>query len=640
MPFRVDFLFVFIAIASVGCYAQTQKIDSLESLIASVPSDTTKVWLLNDLVNALKEKDNEKALVYAIQARDLSELLRYNRGLAQALVHTGWIYYRRGDYSKSLSASTQALKVSEGIPDHALTGAALVNIAAIYYEQKQYALAITNFKLACKVADAIGNTLVLTRGYNNIAFAFLGLKQLDSANHYAQQALLKSTLFELPYMVAFAHRTIGDIAFERQNLPDALEHYTICQQLSLSLGNTFLKSSVLHRIAKTYFVQGKSAEAIAILTENISVAEKFGYKDELERAYKLLSEIHYSRKELDKAFKFQSAYVSLHDSLYSQRSSEQLALMQIRFDTEMKQAQIELLTKDSELKAEQIKSQQVWIYFYVGCLSLMLILAFVLFYNNRHDRLAKAALEEKNHAIQQQAQQLQNLNSTKDKLFSIISHDLRSPVASLKALMEIVSTSGISQEEFVDISKVLKRNLDSVFEDLNNLLMWAQTQLRGIHAVPEAIDLRTLVNEKIELYSEPSGTKHLQIINNVPEGTMVWADRNHLRLVIRNLLGNAIKFNRLYGSIEVRCSEKGEEFQISVTDTGIGMTSEDLGKLFNAETHFTRPGTQKEKGIGIGLLLAKEFIEKNQGSIEVSSEAGKGATFIFTLKAYRQPELV
>ena len=125
-------------------------------------------------------------------------------------------------------------------------------------------------------------------------------------------------------------------------------------------------------------------------------------------------------------------------------------------------------------------------------------------------------------------------------------------------------------------------------------------------------------------------------MTSVPEGVMVHADRNHVSLIFRNLIANAIKFNQPGGTIVVSASEQGEHYEITVTDSGIGISLEDVDKLFNAGTHFTKPGTDQEKGAGIGLLLTKEFVEANQGAIRVTSELGKGTTFTFTLKTSKQ----
>jgi two-component system sensor histidine kinase/response regulator len=639
MPLR--FILVTVFLTAIGnTFAQRSETDSLESLVMSVPSDTTKVWLLNNLVISLREKDNNKAYIFAQQAKDLAELLSYKKGLCYALENLGWILYRKGDYSKSLDISTQALKICEEIQDKACMSRCLVNIAAIQYEQKQYAVAIDNLRTAYRAGIAIGDKRTMSRSLNNIAFAFLGLNNLDSALLYAQKGLAISEAANDPYMNAFARRTIGDIYLLRNNLAKAFDNFKICLNISVKQGNTFLRASVLHRLAKLYLLQGYSEKALSSLLENIEIAKEFGFKNELERAYKLMSEIYYKKNDIAQAYQYQSAYIKLHDSLYDQRTDEQISLLQIRFDTEMKQAQIELLTKEAALKAEELERQKVWSYFFIGCLSLVAILAFVLFYNNRHTSKARISLEQKNREIQSQTHQLRNLNSTKDKLFSIISHDLRSPVASLRALMEIISTSGLTQEEFVDVTKALKKNLDAVYDDLDNLLLWAQTQLKGLHAFPEEIELSKVADEKIALFRDLAGNKKISIINSIQPGITVLADKNHVSLILRNLITNAIKFNHPGGTIKLSSKEKIDHYEISVADSGIGITAEDIRKLFNAETHFTKPGTYTEKGVGIGLLLTKEFVDTNHGTIWVTSKPGEGTTFTFTLKASKVAMLV
>jgi two-component system, sensor histidine kinase and response regulator len=635
VTFRVTIL-LFSIIISGGCFAQNSSIDSLESLVKSVPADTNKVWLLNQLVSSLREKDNNMALQYAEEAKALSELLKYNKGLCLALENLGWILYRQGNFSKSLAASTHSLKLSTALQDNAAIARCQINIAAIYYEQKLFGEAIDNFKKAFRTAERIRNSVIMARSCNNIAYSFYNQNNIDSALVYAQRGRELSEVSGEPYLIAFALRTLGDIQMSYGKSEEALALYNKCLDLSVKHANTFIKASVLHRLAKTYAGMGKYDRAVDYLNENVSIASQYGFRDELERAYSMFAEIYYKKNDLTKAFAYQSAYLSLHDSLYNQRSSEQIALMQIRFDSELKQAQIELLTKDAALQKVEINKQKVWIYFYAGCISLLVILAFVLFYYYRNNNKAKQALQSQNKAIETQTNQLRNLNSTKDKLFSIISHDLRSPVASLRAVMELVTRAELSQTEFMDLTKALKRNIDSVHDDLDNLLLWAQSQLKGLQAFPSSFDLGELASEKIKLFDDLARNKKINVTNKITKGLNVYADRNHVSLIFRNLLANAIKFNQPGGTIDIFVNERNEHCEVTVSDSGVGMGVEDIHKLFNAETHFTKLGTQREKGVGIGLLLTKEFVEKNEGSISVSSEVGVGTAFTFSLKLTRQ----
>jgi two-component system, sensor histidine kinase and response regulator len=626
-------LFVFFVAPATAVFSQLNQIDSLESLAGSLPADTTRVWILNRLVAELREKDTNKALRYALEAQQLAELLTYKGGLAAALEHQGWIYYRKGDYSKSVDLSLRALKLYESLNARPGMARCLINVAAIHFEQKQYDVAIDNFKEAYEAGKKLDDVRIMARSVNNIAYAYVNINQLDSAERYVMEALELGRKLNDTYTTAFALRSKGDVFLLRGDYPKALTSFEQCLKLAEGENITFLRVATLHRLGKVHKTIHRFDKAIAYLKENIEIASRFGYREELERTYKLLAETYEVSKDIDNAFIFQSKYLVLHDSLYDQKLDEQIALAEGKFSSEMKQVQIDLLTKDAELKSEEIERQKLWLYFSVGSLLLFILLVVALLYFNRANRIAKREAEKKNLEIEFQAEQLRKLNATKDKLFSIISHDLRSPLAGLKALMELVGTPGLRQDEFVNITLVLRRNLDSVHEDLDNLLLWAQTQLKGMQANPESFYLREIAEEKIQLFRETADLKNLTVENCIDETCKVFADRNHISIVLRNLLANAIKFNPTGGRVTIGSRLTEDFYEVSVSDSGVGISHEDIGKLFDAHTHFTKPGTHKEKGVGIGLLLTREFVEKNNGSIWLTSEVGKGTTFTFTIKA-------
>jgi Signal transduction histidine kinase len=310
-------------------------------------------------------------------------------------------------------------------------------------------------------------------------------------------------------------------------------------------------------------------------------------------------------------------------------------LQQVKYESDIKQAQIDLLKKDALLKEEELKGQRAWNYIFLSGLTVVTIIGFMLYYSNRRAAKMNLILTDKNEKINFQTQQLGELNATKDKLFSIISHDLRSPLASLRGLMGLLNESNLTQAEFVQISKTLKINLDYVSDDLDNLLNWARTQLKGFEPTFELNSLRKVIDEKFNLYSQAAQEKEITLENRISDEIEIIADRNHLGLIIRNLIGNAIKFSNTGGSIVIDGRiEKGRAI-ISIADTGMGMTEQEVKNLFFIGTHFTKPGTHNEKGLGIGLLLVKEFVEKNKGTISVTSEAGKGSIFTIALQGHK-----
>jgi PAS domain S-box-containing protein len=230
-------------------------------------------------------------------------------------------------------------------------------------------------------------------------------------------------------------------------------------------------------------------------------------------------------------------------------------------------------------------------------------------------------------------EELKMLNSTKDKLFTIIAHDLRSPFQSLLSASELLAMEieSLSHEEIVIFSKGLNDNLKNLHGLLDNLLNWSLMQRNMLEYKPVNLNLVDIINKKIELSNQSAVEKNISITNNIDTGTMVFADDNMLRPVIQNLIINAIKFTPKNGRIIISSIEKDGFVEVSVKDTGIGIESEKISTLFNFNSLFTTDGTEGERGTGLGLPLCKEFVEKLGGKIWVQSEVGNGSTFTFTL---------
>ena len=236
--------------------------------------------------------------------------------------------------------------------------------------------------------------------------------------------------------------------------------------------------------------------------------------------------------------------------------------------------------------------------------------------------------------IQQQYTQLQELNSSKDKFFSIIAHDLRNPFQSLLSSSELLATEidSLSQDEIKFFSRALNDSLRNLYILLEHLLQWSMMQRNMIEFKPVNLNLFDLVNKIIEISNQSAVKKNISISNNVDAGVFVIADIDMLRSVVQNLITNAIKFTLSDGLIIVSSTNKDGIVEVSVQDTGIGLESVKSSELFKFSTLFTTDGTAGEKGTGLGLPLCKEFVEKHGGKIWVESELGKGSKFTFTLQ--------
>lgn len=236
--------------------------------------------------------------------------------------------------------------------------------------------------------------------------------------------------------------------------------------------------------------------------------------------------------------------------------------------------------------------------------------------------------------IQQQYNQLHELNTTKDKFFSIIAHDLKSPFQSLLSSSELLATEieTLPREEIMSFSRSLNNSLKNLYGLLENLLQWSLMQRNMLEYNPINLNLNDTVNNIIEISNQNAVKKNILISNNVDAGIFVNADVDMLRSVVQNLITNAIKFTPLEGRIIVSSIEQDDFVEVSVQDTGIGIEPHKTSELFNFDTLYTTNGTAGEKGTGLGLSLCKEFVERNGGKIWVESELGKGSKFRFTLR--------
>jgi signal transduction histidine kinase len=236
-------------------------------------------------------------------------------------------------------------------------------------------------------------------------------------------------------------------------------------------------------------------------------------------------------------------------------------------------------------------------------------------------------------ALRSANKQLEQTNKEKDKFFSIIAHDLKSPFTGILGLSEMLRDDAkmLDTHELVKIAGLIHSSTKQTFELLKNLLEWARMQQGRIPFDPKSFLLNNLVSSEFKSLMNVANQKNIGLNDGLHENITITADENMIRTVLRNLIANAIKFTPKNGTISINAQVLNNQVEVSVSDTGVGMTPETIEKLFKVETSFTRPGTENESGTGLGLLLCKEFIEKHNGTIRVKSEPGQGSEFIFTI---------
>jgi signal transduction histidine kinase len=218
----------------------------------------------------------------------------------------------------------------------------------------------------------------------------------------------------------------------------------------------------------------------------------------------------------------------------------------------------------------------------------------------------------------------------------MVSHDMRNPLATLKGTVMLLDPKILREEDLANIKKDIGDKIEGLSAVIINLLDWSKSQLSGETTVPEPFNLKVIGQQMLELFADPAQKKGIEVLNNFPKEIRLFADVNQVRTIFRNLIGNALKFSESGDTIELNVEIDNDMAIIEVKDTGLGMDQNKINSLFSLETNISTPGTSGEKGVGLGTLLIKEFVEKNSGKVWVDSKEGQGTSVFFTLKLFNE----
>lgn len=307
--------------------------------------------------------------------------------------------------------------------------------------------------------------------------------------------------------------------------------------------------------------------------------------------------------------------------------------MQMKFDNQIRENQIQLLEKSNEINALNLEKQKILKIFFLVVLLLLAIFMLVFILRFRSLSKAKAQLEAQKEEIEKANARLMEVNAMRDKLFAVVSHDLRSPFSSIVSFSRIIKRDmdELDRDELRSLISDLDKSVVTINDLLDNLLQWSMTQSGSLTYRPEYLQLEELVQGSLSVYRQHARGKGVSLNSDVLSDTVVWADQHLTGGILRNLLSNAIKFTPSGGQIKITAETTGHEVHVCVSDTGVGMDATEQAKLFSSTSFFTTRGTDDERGSGLGLLICKEFAQRQGGRIWLVSEKHKGSSFYFSL---------
>ena len=534
-----------------------------------------------------------------------------------------------GDYQNSLERLMLVLQMSTTFNNPSLEARIRIELGKVYTATGNHDQASQNFEQVLRKTDDLGQSKTVAQAMFYLGRLYASMKNYEEALKRHKEALVVWRALKDRKNEAISLNDIGELYTLTKNDERTLANHMAALKIRQGLKDKSGIAQSYNNIGALYLRQKQYEKAIANLLPALEAAREVEALRELSRSYESLRDCYTELGDHQQALQYSNLLLALSDMMQPERTDRRPS----ETDTKLRKEQIKNLKQESLLRAQQIQQQeerQLYLYAFIALAGIIILL---VLYQYLMKRRTNRMLEQTNATIQQQNLALQDLNATKDKFFSIISHDLKGPLNSLTSFSGLLinHTDSLSKDEIRMLAQDLDKSVKNLFALLENLLEWSRSQTGNIEFKPEVFDIATVMEDNKALLAAQAQTKKIEVAYKSEGTRIVNAHKNSVTTVVRNLLSNAIKFTPEGGSIWLTAEARQGQIQVAIADNGVGMSPEVVQKLFRIDTKHSTKGTANEKGTGLGLILCKDFIEKNGGRLWVESEPGKGSVFVFTL---------
>ncbi len=602
----------------------------------------------------------EEAFHYLFDARDIAEDIEDRSVYARTLNHLGILYSGQGLHDKALTHYFEAYQVYDALDSIAHTSRVLNNIGLVYFYMGDYDQAEEFHHRSLEIKQHFDDERRNASSLHNLGLVYKMRGELDKARDYLEQA--KDILADYPEArdLAIVFRSLGKLYLQKKTYAEALIYLNEAKEVFVQVGDMRNIARVLMYLGEVHYTKKAYAVAEDYLKQSLEISKKYQFPSQIKSAYATLSVMMVEMQNYRLAYDYQKKSSEIADSIQDRESMQRITALQMRYDRERKAGEIELLQKSNEVAELNLEKQRLFQKLLIIFIVLILFLLFAFYYrfletrrtnrilesqkaeiidsNNKLKELNNKLIEEKrkveqlNQKLRESESHLKAVNKTKDQFFSIISHDLRNPFASIVSFSRILKRDiqDLSREDLQELARELDKSVLKINSLLENLLQWSRSQTGKIKFQPEYFELGSLISETINLFTGTAREKNVEIIDNAGD-FIVYGDLNMTETIIRDLLSNAIKYSHPGGQVEIASRKLNGFLEVRVKDDGVGIRKEDQKKLFRTDSLFTTYGTYDEKGSGLGLLLCSDFSKKQGGDIFLESEVGKGTVFRFTI---------
>lgn len=538
-----------------------------------------------------------------------------NKNIKTDYLQKAYDFYRLKEWDSTLIYSARLLNVTKNNDiinlAHYFRGQSFIEKKIFNESLKEYKLISLDFSFYSYVECSSGEIFLSQKQYKKALKYFIPLIKKHNALSFKPK---KSTLLH----------NIGLCYFHLKEFEKAETYLLKGSALQEKENDTLLLISSYMDIANLYYEQYKDNQAIPYFQKAYALSQKIKNFEIKQNAALNMAVVEENRKDLTKAMLYRKEYDTWKDSVNNQNKIWAVAETEKKYAISQKQKEIQLLESENKVKVSQRNG-------FVASSILFLLLSGTAFYF--YNQKSKT-----NKIIEAQKEDLDALNATKDKLFSIVSHDLRSSVNMLK-VTNTKLLKDIANRDYETLDKIVHKNAaitNSTFNLLENLLHWATLQTQQLYFHIESVDLYSVIQQVEYNYKPLFENKNLVFTNTIPKATQVLADLNSLKIILRNLLDNAIKFSNENGKISVYIDDKNDAFHyLIIEDTGIGMNEETRISLLKEGNLLNKKKNQKGIGTGLGLQLCKSMIQKNKGIFTIESTENSGTKMIIGLPKYK-----
>lgn len=567
----------------------------------------------------------EKAYEYNVNALEIANLYNLDRQKVLTLNNMGNDFGYQGNYANALTQYLEALEIAKKIKDIEMMSLLNANIADLYNENGDYETALTFHEIGKQLSIELNDQELRAQILLNMSVIYTLKEDLETADNMVNECIEIFKAKNRMDWLSHAYEQKGNITLKQNNYKKALDWFVkskiLCDKMNFGIGYM----GTYKGLAESYLGLQKLDSAEMYALKGLQISKELNISTGIKESNLILSKIYHESGQDIKAYK----YLTEYRILYEKGSIEKFKIGLDVFRSEMNfENQKKILIEENN---KIITKQKVYIYISIAVAAVLLLFLLLFLRTNKLQNKYNYNLQTKQKILLLREAELNDSNKTKDKLFSIIAHDLKGPIDSFYLLMKMYMNDAITKEESDNLFPKALEKIQGISDMLNNLLIWAKSQLKGVVITPEIIDVTKMVNNIILLLTPMAEKKEIRIINRIPENTFSLSDRNTVNIVVRNLLNNSIKFTNLNGEISINLTKKETELQIEVKDNGIGMNLETQASLVEHKSTQSTYGTNNEKGTGLGLALCIDLVEKNGGKLWVSSVKNVGTIVYFTI---------